>query len=210
MDPISYDVVFLHAILGAVSSCAWPLPVVAIGLAVAGGERQELARNRLIAYALGFAVAFVLLHLYGTAIESWIGRRRLVGELALAFLLTFEGLFLLGVQNIWARLRSRRPGEDPASDATTSALIGLGMPFATTLCFTASALSAASALGDAGSVGAAAILVAIIAIGAALAVLVVGHIAHLIWRRLGSPALVTRLAGGAFVLIAILIVLGHA
>ncbi|MDA8345504.1 MAG: hypothetical protein M0Z66_08470 [Thermaerobacter sp.] len=210
VDGISYDVVFLRAILGSVYPCTWPLPVVAIGLAVAGGQGATVSRNRLIAYAIGFVIAFTLLHLYGTPVANWLERHRMVGELALAFLLIFEGLFLLGVQNVWARLRGKRPGEDPASDATTATLLGLGMPFATTLCLSTAALAGASALGDAGNVGAAAAVILIIAVGTALGLLLVGHLAYLVWRRLPPATIIPRIAGGAFVILAILIVLGRA
>lgn len=210
MESISYDVVFLRAILGAVYPCAWPLAAGAIGLAVAGGNGQKIARNRLLAFAAGFLVAFVLLHLYGTPVSNWLQRHRMVGELAVSFVLMFEGLFLLGVQNVWARLRGRSPGEDPVSDATTSALLGLGMPFAVNLCLIAPSLSAASALGDAGQVLAGGLVVLVAGIGTALMLLGLGHLAYLLVRRLGPSRSPSLVAGAGFVLLSILIVLGLA
>lgn len=210
VDRISFDLVFLQGLLGAVSPCAWPLPVAAIVLALAGGKGQAVVRNRLLAYAAGFVVAFTLLHLYGTPLAAWLERHRLVGALALAFLLAYEGLFLFGVKNIWARLRAGRPGADPASDATTAAILGLLMPFAVTLCTTADALSGAASLGDAGAVPAAAAVVLAAALGAALALLALGHVAYLLSRAVGRPALLVRIAGAVLVVMAVLIALGGA
>jgi hypothetical protein len=211
VDRISYDVVFLRAIVGAVYPSAWPLPVVAIGLSIGGAQDPKVVRGRLAAYVSGFVVAYLLLHLYGTPVADWLQRHEAVGALSLAFVLMFEGLFLLGVQNVWARLRGRSPGQDPASDATTSAILGILMPFEVSLGLIGPALQNAAKLGDAGSVGPAAAAVAAVAVGAAVTLVVLGLAAQALASR--APAAskgITRGVGGAFAVIAVLIALGMA
>ncbi len=208
---ISYDVIFLRAILGAVYPSAWPLPVVAVGLALGSAQDAGVIRGRLAAYASGFVVAYLLLHLYGTPVADWLQRHQAVGALSLAFVLMFEGLFLLGVQNVWARLRGRSPGQDPASDATTSAILGILMPFEVSLGLSGPALQSAAKLGDAGLTWPAADAVLAVALGGAVTVLALGFAARRLASRAPSASRVlTRAVGGVFAAVAVLIALGMA
>lgn len=189
--------------------CSWALPLVAIALSAAGSLAPQGARSRTLAYVLGFTVAFLIVHLYGTGLSQALAGRQPAIALAEALLLAFEGLFLLGVQSVWGRIRGRSPGNLPESDLLTAAVLGAGMAFAAPLCLSSAALMSAARLGSAGQAPAAFLITLTVALGSDVAVLAISHLAYLGLRRLRKTPWISRAAGAALLVFAVLIAFGR-
>ena len=91
MKHISYDGVFLRALVGVLYLCA--LPVLAATLSVgAAGEIGRASRARALAFVGAFAATFVVLNLYGTSVSGYLITHRFAIALAGAVLMLLEGL----------------------------------------------------------------------------------------------------------------------
>ncbi len=197
---LSYDAVLLAGLAAVASPSAWPLWLML--LALVAGASSGASRGVALSYIFAFLLAFLLLHLYGTPVASVLARRAAAASLALALMLALEGVYLLGVESLWSRLRRKASREAPSTDWLAAVLIGLGVAFAMPSLGGPAALGAASSLGDAGDVAAAFGVSALLGIGAAALLLVLGHVANLVLRRPALGPWPRRAAGLAMLLLA--------
>lgn len=207
MAAVSYDAILVNGVLAPFYSSGWPLIVAGAAVAAAGSAEPRPARGRALSFAIALAVAYLLEHLYGTGIGNFLQQHRLPAAIAVAAVLLLEGLSVVGVQSLWAKLRGRTPDGGSSTDNVTAAVIGAGMAFAVSLLNNQAALSRAAVLADAGQLGAALVIVAIVSFGVLAAVLVVLHLMQMIWQRIGREAWRVRGSGAVMVVLAILIAL---
>ena len=207
MTFMSYDTIFLNAFLGIVYLCAWAVLVAALAVGAAGGTGQA-ARRRAVAFAGGFSLAYLVLNLYGTSISQYLLSHRFALAMGGAILIVLEGIGLLGVPMLWARLR-HRPAEDKSDIDTTGALVlGAASAVAGGLCGNAQAINAAQALGYSGHPIAAAGVMSLAAIGSFLGIIVLLYLWDVVIARLGIGRWRLRVAGAGLVLLAGAIALG--
>ncbi len=197
---LSYDAVLLAGLSAIAMPAAWPLWLLL--LALVAGAAPGASRVPALSYVFAFLLAFLLMHLYGTPVALVLARHAAAASLALALLLALEGVYLLGVESLWSRLRRKASQEEPTTDWLAAVLIGLGAAFALPSLGGSAALGAASSLGDAGDVKGAFLVSALVGIGAALVLLVLGHVANLVMRRLAPGPWPRRAAGLAMLLVA--------
>ena len=188
------------------SLSAWPIWLLL--LALVAGAAPDSRRGAALAYVFAFLLAFLLLHLYGTALALVLVRHAGAAALALALVLAFEGIYLLGVESLWARLRRKATQTEPATDWLSAALIGLGAAFAMPSLGGLAVLGRAGALGDAGDLGGALLISALVGVAASLVLLVLGHVANLLLMRLGGGRWPRRGAGAAMLLVAVAVAAG--
>ena len=175
-------------------------------LALIAGAAPGRGRGPALSYVFAFALAYFLLHLDGTGLGALLQRHTAAAALALALVLALEGVYLLGVESLWSRLRRTPTKEQPAADWLEGALLGLGAPFALTG-LGGAALARAAVLGDAGELGTAWLITVLTVIGAVVVLLVLGHVANLVLGRWRGPW-PHRAAGAAFLLVAAAIAAG--
>jgi uncharacterized protein YjeT (DUF2065 family) len=197
---VSYDAVLVAGLVAAVLPSDWPLWLLL--LALIAGSAPGGSRVAALGYVLAFVFAFMLLHLYGTPLAVLLLRHAAAASLALALLLVFEGIYMLGIESLWSRLRRTGMSSEPATDWLAAVLIGLGAAFALPSLGGKAVIARASALGAAGDVGGALLLMALVAVGAALVLLAIGHVANLVFARLAPGPWPRRAAGLAMVLVA--------
>ena len=207
MTFMSYDTIFLNAFLGIVYLCSWAVLVAALAVGAAGGTGQP-ARKRAIAFAGGFSLAYLVINLYGTPMSQYLLSHRFALAMGGAILIVLEGIGLLGVPMLWARLR-HRPAEDKSDIDTTGALLlGTASAVAGGLCGNAQALNAAQALGYSGHPIAAAGVMSLATIGSFLGIIVLLYLWDVVIARLGIGRWRLRVAGAGLVLLAGAIALG--
>lgn len=177
-------------------------------LALVAGAAPGSSRGPALGYVFAFLLSFLLLHLYGTGLALTLGRHAAAASLALALLLALEGIYLLGVENLWRRLRRSAVKEQPSTDWLAAVLIGIGAAFAMPSLGGSGALARASALGDAGNLAGAFLVSALVGVGAALVLLVLGHVADLVLRRVAKGPWPGRAAGIAMLLVAVALAAG--
>lgn len=176
-------------------------------MAAAGSVELRPARGRGLSFAIALAVAYLLLHLYGTGVGDFLQQHRLPAAIAVAAVLALEGLSVIGVRSLWAKLRGRLQEDGGATDNVTAAVIGAGMAFAVSLLQNQAALARAAILADAGRIGPAIVIVATASFGSLVAVLLVLHLLQMLWRRIGHDTWRMRGSGAVMALLAILIAL---
>ena len=207
MTFMSYDTIFLNAFLGIVYLCSWAVLVATLAVGSAGGTGQP-ARKRAIAFAGGFSLAYLVINLYGTPMSQYLLAHRFALAMGGAILILLEGIGLLGVPMLWARLR-HRPAEDKSDIDTTGALVlGTASAVAGGLCGNAQAINAAQALGYSGHWVAAAGVMSLATIGAFLGIIVLLYLWDAVIARLGVGRWRLRVAGVGLVLLAGAIALG--
>ena len=207
MTFMSYDTIFLNAFLGIVYLCSWAVLVATLAVGSAGGTGQP-ARKRAIAFAGGFSLAYLVINLYGTPMSQYLLAHRFALAMGGAILILLEGIGLLGVPMLWARLR-HRPAEDKSDIDTTGALaLGAASAVAGGLCGNAQAINAAQALGYSGHPIAAAGVMSLAAIGSFLGITALLFLWDVVIARLGIGRWRLRVAGAGLVLLAGAIALG--
>lgn len=190
----------MAGLVAVIQPTAWPLWLLL--LALVAGAAPGGTRGAAFSYIGAFVLAFALLHLYGTTLGIVLTRHAAAASLALALLLVLEGIYLLGVESLWSRLRRTPDRTEPATDWLAAVLIGLGAGFALPSLGGPTVIARASALGASGDVGASLLMMVLVAAGAALVLLVLGHIAHLVFARLAPSPWPRRASGLALVLVA--------
>lgn len=204
---MSYDTMFLQAVVGIVYLCAWSVLLAALAVGAAG-EPGKAARRRALAFAGGFALTYLALNLYGTPVSSYLLAHRFALATGGAAMILFEGIALLGIPVLWARLR-RRPVVDTSSvDITGAALVGVASSLAGGLCGNAQAITAAQALGYSGKWVAAAGVMSLASLGTFLGLIGLLYLWDAVLNRLGLGRWRVHVAGVVLVFLAAAIVLG--
>ncbi len=177
-------------------------------LALVAGAAPNASRGPALSYVFAYLVAFLLLHFYGTGLAATLQRHAGAAALALALVLALEGIYLLGVESLWSRLRRKGASEQPATDWLAGLLLGLGGAFALPSLGGSAALARAASLGDAGNVSGALLVTALVGFGVVVVLLVVGHVANLAVGRLAPSPWLQRAAGLAMMLVAVALAAG--